>query len=68
MKIKSTLIGFTAALALAAGLTGLSGTAAADPKEPSAVPSPVPAERRSTAEQPTPGPKEPVVVKPAYTG
>jgi hypothetical protein len=68
MKIKAIIIGFGAALILAVGLSGLSGTAAADPKEPSAAPSPVPAERRSPAEESTPGPKEPVTVKPAYTG
>jgi hypothetical protein len=62
MKIKAIIIGFGAALILAVGLSGLSGTAAADPKEPSAAPSPVP------AEESTPGPKEPVTVKPAYTG
>ncbi|NUW33728.1 hypothetical protein HTZ77_20145 [Nonomuraea sp. SMC257] len=77
MKIKATLIGFGAALALAAGLAGLSGTAAADPKQPvpaaapsaapAAVPSAAPADHRPTA-QPTPSPKEPAVVKPAYTG
>ncbi|MEV4375357.1 hypothetical protein [Streptosporangium sp. NPDC049644] len=68
MKIKATLIGFSAALALAAGLTGFSGTAAADPRQPSASPSPVPAEQRPMVEEPVPGPKEAVVVKPAYTG
>jgi hypothetical protein len=80
MKIKAIIGGFGAALVLAVSLSGLSGTAAADPKEPSAAPSPVPAERRSPAEEPsdgpspvpaeeqTPGPKEPVTVKPAYTG
>lgn len=80
MKIKAIIIGFGAALILAVGLSGLSGTAAADPKEPSAAPSAVPAERRSPAKEPsaapspvpaeesTPGPKEPVTVKPAYTG
>ncbi|MEU3167813.1 hypothetical protein [Streptosporangium sp. NPDC006930] len=68
MKIKATLIGFSAALALAAGLAGFSGTAAADPREPSASPSPAPAERRPAVEEPRPVPREAVVVRPAYTG
>ncbi|GAA0852418.1 hypothetical protein ACFQVD_28615 [Streptosporangium amethystogenes subsp. fukuiense] len=68
MKIKATLIGFSAALALAASLTGFSGTAAANPKEPSPSPSSGPADLRPTVEEPRPIPKEAVVVKPAYTG
>ncbi|MEV7008018.1 hypothetical protein [Streptosporangium sp. NPDC051022] len=67
MKIKATLIGIGAVLALTAGLASLSGTAAADPKEPSLVPSPVPADQRPTLTE-TAGPKEPAVVRPSYTG
>ncbi|MGV9599034.1 hypothetical protein ACWDR1_20430 [Streptosporangium sandarakinum] len=78
MKIKATLIGIGAVLALTVGFAGLSGTAAADPAKPAATPAPVPAEERPTpapvpaeeqpAEKATAGPKEPVVVRPAYTG
>ncbi|NUO97769.1 MAG: hypothetical protein HOW59_07545 [Nonomuraea sp.] len=67
MKIKATLIGVCAVLALAGGLAGLSGTASAEPRKPSPVPSAAPAESRPSA-QPTAGPKEPAAVKPAYTG
>ncbi|MFI6921213.1 hypothetical protein ACIBIZ_14760 [Nonomuraea spiralis] len=87
MKIRTMLVGAGAALALAAGLAGLSGTASAEPKKPavvpaaapsavpsavpsaapSAAPSPAPAESRPEVER-TAGPKEPVAVKPRYTG
>ncbi|GGS82357.1 hypothetical protein ACFFV7_45055 [Nonomuraea spiralis] len=83
MKIRTMLVGAGAALALAAGLAGLSGTASAEPRKPavvpaaapsavpsaapSAAPSPAPAEGRPEVER-TAGPKEPVAVKPRYTG
>ncbi|MFI7449353.1 hypothetical protein ACIBQX_17790 [Nonomuraea sp. NPDC049714] len=67
MKIKATLIGIIAALALTAGFVGLSGTASADPKEPTVAPSPVPSELQPTA-KPSAGPEEPAVGNPAYTG
>ncbi|MGI5491191.1 hypothetical protein [Microtetraspora malaysiensis] len=67
MKIKATLIGVSAVLALTAGIAGFSGTAAADPKKPSATPVAVPADQRPMVKA-TAGPKEPVVVRPAYTG
>ncbi|NUR92932.1 MAG: hypothetical protein HOY71_53425 [Nonomuraea sp.] len=67
MKIKAMFAGVGAALVLAVGLAGLSGTASAAPKEPTVVPSAAPAEERPTA-QPTAAPHEPAVVKPAYTG
>ncbi|WP_214325124.1 hypothetical protein [Nonomuraea sediminis] len=67
MKIKATLIGIGAALALTVGLAGLSGTASAEPKQPSPSPSVAPADQRPKVKS-TAGPKEPVVIKPAYTG
>ncbi|RSN11458.1 hypothetical protein DMB42_12760 [Nonomuraea sp. WAC 01424] len=83
MKIRTMLVGAGAALAVAAGLAGLSGTASAEPKKPavvpaaapsavpsaapSAAPSPAPTESRPEVER-TAGPKEPVAVKPRYTG
>ncbi|MER6943983.1 hypothetical protein ABT294_08170 [Nonomuraea sp. NPDC000554] len=67
MKIKATLIGISAALAVTAGLAGFSGTAAADPKQPSPVPSAVRDDHRPRVMQ-TPGPKEPATARPAYTG
>ncbi|MEU7893506.1 hypothetical protein AB0B45_11640 [Nonomuraea sp. NPDC049152] len=70
MKIKATLVGISAVLALTAGLAGFSGTATADPTKPSASPaaSPAaaPADQRPTVKT-TAGP-EPVVARPAYTG
>ncbi|MFF3667315.1 hypothetical protein [Microtetraspora malaysiensis] len=66
MKIKATLMGIGAVLVLTAGLAGFSGTAAADPK-PSVTSAPAPADQRPTVKA-TAGPKEPVVVRPAYTG
>ncbi|MEU4324530.1 hypothetical protein [Nonomuraea dietziae] len=70
MKIKATLVGISAVLALTAGLAGFSGTAAASPEKPSATsatPAPAPADQRPTVKT-TAGPREPVVVAPAYTG
>ncbi|MEV4159582.1 hypothetical protein [Nonomuraea dietziae] len=67
MKIKATLIGISAVLALTAGLAGFSGTAVASPEKPSATPAPAPADQRPTVKT-TAGPTEPVVVAPAYTG
>ncbi|MEU5861886.1 hypothetical protein ABZ815_11970 [Nonomuraea sp. NPDC047529] len=75
MKIRNILVGACAALALAAGVAGFSGTASAEPRKPaavpsaapSAVPSPAPADSRPRVER-TAGPREPVAVKPRYTG
>ncbi|MEU7002769.1 hypothetical protein [Nonomuraea sp. NPDC046570] len=71
MKIKATLIGISAVLALTAGLASFSGTAAADPKKPAvtsaATPAPAPADQRPVVKT-TAGPNEPVVVSPSYTG
>ncbi|MFD1937309.1 MULTISPECIES: hypothetical protein [Nonomuraea] len=66
MKIKATLFGIGAVLALTAGLAGFSGTATADPTKPSASPAPAPADQRPAVKT-TAGP-EPVVARPAYTG
>ncbi|MEV0585049.1 hypothetical protein [Nonomuraea sp. NPDC050310] len=83
MKIKATLLGACAALALAAGFTGLSGPAAANPSKPAPVsatdPAPAPAEKPAvvSTDEPAPAPAEsrpsaapgePVVANPSYTG
>ncbi|MGV9302206.1 hypothetical protein [Nonomuraea sp. NPDC003727] len=69
MKIKATLIGIGAVLAVTAGLAGFSGTATADPTKPAASPvspAPAPADQRPVVK--TTGGPEPVVARPAYTG